>query len=65
MIWTIIVDEKSLNGCNNEIFLPAFDQQVKLESGTVTIFFMPEEPGVYPHTCWMGMLQNTITVIEE
>lgn len=65
VIWTIIVDEKSLNGCNNEIFLPAFDQQVKLEPGTVTIFFMPEEPGVYPYTCWMGMLQNTITVIEE
>ena len=65
VIWTIIVDEESLNGCNNEIFLPAFDQQVKLEAGTTTIGFMPEEPGVYPYTCWMGMLQNTITVIEE
>ena len=65
VIWTIIVDEECLNGCNNEIFLPAFDQQVKLEPGTTVIGFMPEEPGVYSYTCWMGMLQNTITVIEE
>ena len=28
--WTIIADETSLNGCNNEIVLPAFGQQEKL-----------------------------------
>ena len=65
VIWTIVVEEEALNGCNNEIYLPAFDQQIKLEVGTTTISFMPEEPGVYPYTCWMGMLQNTITVIED
>ena len=64
VIWTIIVDENALNGCNNELYLPAFDQQLKLEVGITTISFMPEEPGVYPYTCWMGMLQNTITVTE-
>ena len=65
VIWTIVVEEEALNGCNNEIYLPAFDQQIKLEVGTTTISFVPEEPGVYPYTCWMGMLQNTITVTEE
>ena len=65
VIWKILADEGSLNGCNNEIFLPAFDQQVKLEAGTTIISFLPEKEGVYPYTCWMGMLQNTITVIEE
>lgn len=65
VIWTITVDPSALNGCNNEIYLPAFNQQVKLEEGTTTISFMPEEPGVYTYTCWMGMLQNTITVTEE
>ena len=64
VIWTITVDKASLNGCNNEVVLPQFDQQIKLEVGTTTIAFMPEEPGVYPYTCWMGMLQNTITVVE-
>lgn len=62
VIWTITADEESLNGCNNELVLPEFDQQIKLKVGTTTISFTPEEPGVYPYTCWMGMLQNTITV---
>ena len=64
VVWNILVDEESLNGCNNEIVLPEFGQQVKLEVGTTTINFIPEEPGVYPYTCWMGMLKNTITVVE-
>ena len=64
VVWTILVDKDSLNGCNNEIVLPEFGQQVKLEVGTTSISFIPEEPGVYPYTCWMGMLKNTITVTD-
>ena len=63
VVWTIVADEESLNGCNNEIVLPAFDQQIKLEAGENTIRFTPETPGSYPYSCWMGMLRNTITVI--
>lgn len=62
VVWTIIADEASLNGCNNELIIPEFNQQVKLEAGSTTIAFTPQEPGVYPYTCWMGMLKNTITV---
>ena len=61
--WTIVADEESLNGCNNEIVLPAFNQQIKLEAGENTIRFTPETPGSYPYSCWMGMLRNTITVV--
>lgn len=64
VVWNILADGDSLNGCNNEIVLPEFGQQIKLEAGTTTITFVPEEPGVYPYTCWMGMLKNTITVVE-
>ena len=64
MVWTIIADEKSLNGCNNEIVIPAFDLQIKLEAGKNTIRFTPESTGSYPYSCWMGMLRNTITVVE-
>lgn len=63
VVWTITVSEDSLNGCNNEIVLPAFDQQIKLEAGENTIEFTPESAGNYPYSCWMGMLRNTITVI--
>ena len=63
MVWTITASEDSLNGCNNEIVLPAFDQQIKLKAGENTIRFTPESAGSYPYSCWMGMLRNTITVI--
>ena len=62
--WTIVADAESLNGCNNEIVLPEFGQQVKLEVGSNTIRFTPERAGSYPYSCWMGMLRNTITVVE-
>lgn len=62
VVWTIVAEEGTLNGCNNEIVLPAFGQQVKLNEGTTTVTFTPEQPGVYTYTCWMGMLKNTITV---
>lgn len=65
VVWTIVADEASLNGCNNVLVLPEFNQQIKLEVGTTTITFTPDEPGVYPYTCWMGMPQNTITVTEK
>ncbi len=65
VVWTIEVDEMNLNGCNNEIVLPAFDQQVKLAVGEVVIEFTPEEEGTYTYSCWMGMLKNTITVVEK
>lgn len=64
VVWTIRAEEDSLNGCNSELVLPAFDRQVRLSPGENTITFTPEEPGVYSYTCWMGMLKSTITVTE-
>ncbi|MCD8314422.1 MAG: hypothetical protein LUD44_02100 [Firmicutes bacterium] len=65
VVWTIEVDESSLNGCNNEIVLSAFNQQIKLTTGEVVIEFTPVEEGTFTYSCWMGMLKNTITVVEE
>ena len=64
VVWTILADSASLNGCNNELVLPAFAQQVKLGEGATTITFTPEQPGSYPYSCWMGMLRSTINVID-
>lgn len=62
VVWTIVVDEKKLNGCNNEIILPEYSQQIKLNTGENIIEFTPTEKGTFTYTCWMGMLKNTITV---
>ena len=29
------------------------------------IEFIPEKAGQYTYSCWMGMLRNTITVLED
>ncbi|MCD8224893.1 MAG: sulfite exporter TauE/SafE family protein [Clostridiales bacterium] len=63
VVWTMEVDANNLNGCNNEIVLSAFNQQVTLTAGEVVIEFTPTEEGTYTYSCWMGMLKNTITVV--
>ncbi|MCD7713269.1 MAG: sulfite exporter TauE/SafE family protein [Firmicutes bacterium] len=65
VVWTIEADEDSLNGCNNQIVLSAFNQQVTLSEGETIIEFTPEQTGTYTYSCWMGMLKNTITVVDE
>ncbi len=64
VVWTIVADAENLNGCNNEIVIPAFGQQIRLEAGENTIRFTPESAGSYPYSCWMGMLRSTITVVD-
>lgn len=63
VVWTIVVEKENLNGCNNEIVLPEYNQQIKLQEGENVIEFTPTEEGTFTYTCWMGMLKNTITVV--
>lgn len=62
--WTIEAEESCLNGCNNEIRMPEYDLDVKLEPGENKITFLPENAGDYLYSCWMGMLRATIHVTE-
>lgn len=60
--WTIVVEEGKLNGCNNEILIPAYGKAQKLKIGKNIIEFTPTQPGTISYTCWMGMISSTITV---
>ncbi|MGD9568965.1 MAG: sulfite exporter TauE/SafE family protein [Sedimentibacter sp.] len=60
--WTIIADKGTLNGCNNEIIIPQYGIQQKLELGENTIEFTPTQAGTITYTCWMGMISSTITI---
>lgn len=62
VVWTVVAEKGTLNGCNNEIVLPAYQLQIKLHEGENIIEFTPTETGVFRYTCWMGMLENTIIV---
>lgn len=45
--WTIHAAAGTLNGCNGEVVLPGFDQQVKLVEGDNVIQFTPQKAGTY------------------
>lgn len=62
--WTIVVPEGKLNGCNSEIVIPAYDLSVKLHEGENNVVFTPDEAGIIPYSCWMGMIKSSIKVVE-
>ena len=62
--WTLVVPEGKLNGCNGELRIPAYDLDIVLQEGENRISFLPEEAGIFPYSCWMGMIQATIEVTD-
>lgn len=55
---------ETLNGCNDAIQIPAFGIQKSLSPGDNWVEFTPEETGVIPYSCWMGMIKSKITVVD-
>ncbi len=62
--WTINVPEGKLNGCNNEIIIPKFNIDIKLQEGKNLVEFIPTETATIPYSCWMGMIKSSINVID-
>jgi sulfite exporter TauE/SafE/plastocyanin domain-containing protein len=63
--WIIRAEEKDLYDCNNAIVAAAFQVEKTLTAGDNTVEFTPSETGVFPFTCWMEMIESTITVVEK
>ncbi|MCI5550972.1 MAG: sulfite exporter TauE/SafE family protein, partial [Clostridiales bacterium] len=63
--WTIHADARKINGCNNEIIIPACDMTIPLEPGDNVISFTPDTSGVIAYSCWMGMIRGSITVVDS
>jgi sulfite exporter TauE/SafE/copper chaperone CopZ len=63
--WTVTATDADINGCNNTIIIPAYDIEYEFHPGDNLIEFTPTKPGIYPYTCWMGMISSTITVLDE
>ncbi|HAN21639.1 MAG TPA: heavy metal transporter [Clostridiales bacterium] len=62
--WIISAQAKDINSCNNEIIVPEYDIEKKLKAGDNIIEFTPTESGVFPFSCWMGMIGSEITVTD-
>lgn len=63
--WTIDAPQGSINGCNNRMIIPEYNIEHKFEDGANTIEFTPTETGKFSYSCWMGMINSSITVVEK
>ena len=55
---------RMLNGCNRSLKIPEFNIQMNLDYGNNEVTFTPTKTGTFTYSCWMGMIRNTIKVIE-
>jgi len=63
--WTINAPPGSINGCNNRMIIPEYGIQYAFKQGSNVITFTPAKTGRFRYTCWMAMIQSTITVVAK
>ncbi len=63
--FTISADESAITGCNQSLVFPAYGVEQALEPGDNVISFTPDQSGLISYTCWMGMLQGRILVVDR
>ena len=62
---TISADENSITGCNQTVVFPSYNVKKTLTPGDNVIQFTPDETGLIPYTCWMGMKDGRILVVDN
>ena len=63
--WEINAPAGSINGCNARMLLTAYGIEHDFEYGENVIEFTPEEAGTVRYTCWMGMINGVIQIVEN
>lgn len=62
---TILAEEENITGCNQTVVFPQYNVKKALKSGENVIKFTPDESGIVSYTCWMGMLDGRILVVDD
>jgi plastocyanin domain-containing protein len=57
-----IIEGRELTSCNRRIVVPSLNLEFDLADGEQTIEFVPQQPGVIPWSCWMGMIPGSFIV---
>lgn len=60
-----IIDGAQINSCNNQLVIQSLNKQVSLKSGENIIEFTPTETKDITFSCWMGMLNGVIKVVDN
>lgn len=63
--WTINVPEEVINGCNCKMVISAYGITHEFAPGENVIEFTPGESGTVPYTCWMGMINGKINIVDK
>ena len=63
--FTIQADESAITGCNQTVVFPEYNVKKALQPGENVIEFTPDKTGIVPYTCWMGMLDGRILVVDD
>lgn len=58
------VEPGTLTSCNYAINIPKYNIGGQLQEGKNIVEFYPDEAGTFTYSCWMGMIRNTITVVD-
>jgi len=59
-----VINGKEINGCNNAIQVPKLGLKFDIRKGEQVIEFTPNEEGVIPWSCWMGMIPGSFIVTD-
>ncbi len=63
--WYLEAGPGEINGCNNAIIIPRFGIQKGLTEGKTLVEFTPETSGSIAFSCWMGMINSSIRVVDD
>ncbi len=59
-----IINATELNPCTSGIVVPTLGLEFQIKLGEQTIEFTPQQEGVIPWSCWMGMIPGAFVVVE-
>lgn len=60
-----LINGKELNECNKSIIVPQYNLKIDIHEGEQTVLFTPQETGIVPWSCWMGMIPGSFIVVED
>lgn len=62
--WIIDAPAGSINACNHKMIIQEYGIEYTFQTGENVIEFTPAETGTVRYTCWMGMIQGNIFVVD-
>jgi uncharacterized protein len=63
--WNLHAAAGTINSCNNALVIPAYGIEVELREGDNIIEFTPDKTGTIPYSCWMGMINADVLVVDD